>query len=86
MAHNPPGRREGIALPILLPIIVALVFVAAYEGTHDWGDLFSLFAFGVLGWIMKRLGWPRPPLVLGLVIGGIFERYLYISTELYGWG
>ncbi|HTS40124.1 MAG TPA: tripartite tricarboxylate transporter permease [Xanthobacteraceae bacterium] len=71
---------------ILLPIIIALVFVAAYEGSHDWGDLFSLFLFGVLGWIMKRLGWPRPPLVLGLVIGGIFERYLFISTELYGWG
>jgi hypothetical protein len=70
---------------ILLPIIVALVFVAAFEGSHDWGDLFSLFGFGVLGWIMKRLGWPRPPLVLGLVIGGIFERYLFISTELYGW-
>jgi len=70
---------------ILLPIIVALVFVAAFEGSHDWGDLFSLLGFGVLGWIMKRLGWPRPPLVLGLVIGGIFERYLYISTELFGW-
>ena len=28
---------------ILLPIIVALVFVAAFEGSHDWGDLFSLF-------------------------------------------
>jgi TctA family transporter len=71
---------------ILLPIIVALVFVASFEGSHDWGDLWSLLAFGVLGWIMKRLGWPRPPLVLGLVIGGIFERYLFISTELYGWG
>jgi TctA family transporter len=71
---------------ILLPIIVALVFVAAYEGSHDWGDLFSLMFFGVVGWIMKRLGWPRPPLVLGIVIGAIFERYLYISTELYGWG
>jgi putative tricarboxylic transport membrane protein len=70
---------------ILLPIIVALVFVAAFEGSHDWGDLLLLFAFGVLGWIMKRLGWPRPPLVLGLVIGGIFERYLFISTELFGW-
>ena len=42
--------------------------------------------FGVVGWIMKRLAWPRPPLVVGLVIGGIFERYLYISTSLYGIG
>jgi hypothetical protein len=42
--------------------------------------------FGLVGWIMKRLAWPRPPLVVGLVIGGIFERYLYISTSLYGIG
>jgi TctA family transporter len=71
---------------ILLPIIIALVFVAAFEGEHDWGDLYSLVFFGVIGWIMKRLGWPRPPMVLGIVVGSIFERYLFISTQLYGWG
>src|SRR5215475_9154424 len=71
---------------ILLPIIIALVFVAAFEGEHDWGDLYALLFFGVVGWIMKRLGWPRPPMVLGLVVGAIFERYLFISTQLYGWG
>ncbi|MGA8076413.1 MAG: tripartite tricarboxylate transporter permease [Xanthobacteraceae bacterium] len=71
---------------ILLPIIVALVFVAAFEGEHDWGDLYLLVGFGIVGWIMKRLGWPRPPMVLGIVVGAIFERYLFISTQLYGWG
>jgi len=71
---------------ILLPIIIALVFVAAFEGEHDWGDLYLLVGFGVVGWIMKRLGWPRPPMVLGIVVGAIFERYLFISTQLYGWG
>src|SRR6202035_3218942 len=71
---------------ILLPIIIALVFVAAFEGEHDWGDLYALVFFGVIGWIMKRLGWPRPPMVLGIVIGGIFERYLHLSMQLYGIG
>ena len=71
---------------ILLPVIIALVFVAAFEGEHDWGDLYLLLGFGIVGWIMKRLGWPRPPMVLGIVVGGIFERYLFISTQLYGWG
>jgi len=71
---------------VLLPIIIALVFVAAFDGEHDWGDLYSLLFFGVIGWIMKRLGWPRPPMVLGIVVGAIFERYLFISTQLYGWG
>jgi hypothetical protein len=61
-----------------------VVFIAAFEGTRSWGDLYSMFVFGVLGWIMKQLGWPRPPMVLGLVIGGIFERYLFISTEIFG--
>jgi putative tricarboxylic transport membrane protein len=71
---------------VLLPVIIALVFVAAFDGEHDWGDLYSLLFFGVIGWAMKRLGWPRPPMVLGIVVGGIFERYLFISTQLYGWG
>src|SRR5437660_8301624 len=80
------ARVSTVRPEILLPIVLALVFVAAYEGSHDWGDLFVLIGFGVVGWIMKRLGWPRPPMVLGIVIGGIFERYLYISTSLYGAG
>jgi putative tricarboxylic transport membrane protein len=78
------ARISTVRPEILLPIVLSLVFVAAFEGTHDWGDLFTLMTFGVVGWLMKRLGWPRPPMVLGLVIGGIFERYLYISTSLYG--
>jgi putative tricarboxylic transport membrane protein len=78
------ARISTVRPEILLPIVLSLVFVAAFEGTHDWGDLFTLMVFGVVGWLMKRLGWPRPPMVLGLVIGGIFERYLYISTSLYG--
>src|SRR5499425_346305 len=80
------ARVSTVRPEILLPIVLSLVFVAAYEGSHDWGDLYSLMVFGVIGWIMKRLAWPRPPLVVGLVIGGIFERYLYISTSLYGIG
>jgi putative tricarboxylic transport membrane protein len=78
------ARISTVRPEILLPIVLSLVFVAAFEGTHDWGDLFTLMIFGVVGWLMKRLGWPRPPMVLGIVIGGIFERYLYISTSLYG--
>ena len=78
------ARVSTIRPEILLPIVLSLVFVAAYEGSHDWGDLYSVMIFGVVGWIMKRLGWPRPPMVVGLVIGAIFERYLYISTSLYG--
>jgi TctA family transporter len=79
------AKIAEIRAEILLPVVLPLVFVAAYQGSHDWGDLFALLAFGLLGWFMKFLHWPRPPLILGLVIGEIFERYLFIANQLYGW-
>lgn len=78
------AKISEIRAEILLPIVLPIVAIAAYQGAHDWGDLYALFLFGVAGWIMKHLHWPRPPLVLGLVIGEIFERYLFIANQLYG--
>lgn len=72
--------RHGIMLPVIGPIVC----IAAFQATRSWGDLFMLVGAGVFGWIMKQLGWPRPPLVLGLVVGKIFERYLFISLQIYG--
>jgi TctA family transporter len=78
------ARLATLRYQVMLPVILPIIFVAAFEGSRDYGDFFSLLFFGACGWVMKRLGWPRPPLVLGLVIGKIFERYLFISTEIYG--
>ena len=33
---------------------------------------------------MVRFGWPRPPLVLGFVLGRLAETYLFISVARYG--
>jgi hypothetical protein len=33
---------------------------------------------------MKQMKWPRPPMILGFVLGDIIERYLFISVERYG--
>src|SRR5207248_7826478 len=32
----------------------------------------------------KQCKWPRPPLILGVVLGDTIERYLFISLERYG--
>src|SRR5437868_6352012 len=69
---------------ILLPMVMPIVFVATFQATRSWGDLYFLLFFGIVGWIMKRFGWPRPPMVLGFVLGPIFERYLFLSNEIYG--
>jgi TctA family transporter len=69
---------------LILPVIIPVVFVGAFEGSHSWGDLFVLLIAGIIGWTMKRLKWARPPLILGAVLGVLIERYMSISTMRYG--
>jgi hypothetical protein len=64
--------------------VLSIVYIGAFEASRSWGDLFALLLFGVLGWVMKQFKWPRPPLVLGLVLGDSIERYMFISIERYG--
>ena len=64
----------------------ASIYIGAFEATRNWGDLFSLMFFGVLGWAMKHFRWPRPPFVLGFILGEPIERYMFISIERYGVG
>ncbi len=70
---------------ILIPSILILVLMGAWMATQDVGDWVVLLAFGLLGYLMKRWAWPRPPIALGLVLGPFAERYLDLSVGLYGW-
>ncbi|PRF55060.1 hypothetical protein C6Q11_06095, partial [Burkholderia multivorans] len=78
------ARLATVRVGVLLPLIVAIIFIGAFNASMSWGDLCSLVLSGAFGWIMKRLGWPRPPLILGMVLGSMCERYYFISTEVYG--
>ena len=33
---------------------------------------------------MEKLDWPRPPVLLGLVLGPLSENRLFLSTDNYG--
>src|SRR5262249_60748340 len=60
--------------------------VGAFAERNVFEDLGVVLAFGALGWIMSRLDWPRPPLLLGLVLGPLAENRLFLSTDNYGLG
>src|SRR5690606_26345234 len=65
------ARIATLRYSLLLPAILVIVYVGAFQGSSSWGDLFVLLVFGLIGWAMKRLRWPRPPLILGLVLGDL---------------
>jgi TctA family transporter len=69
---------------LIIPFVLLLVFVGSYTANGQIIDLIVTFCFGVLGYLMVIWGWPRPPLVLGLVLGKLVETYLFISVSRYG--
>ncbi len=78
------AKLSVLRFSLILPAVLGIVYIGAFEATRQWGDLYSLLIFGLLGWIMKQFKWPRPPLILGVVLGDTIERYLFISVERYG--
>jgi TctA family transporter len=69
---------------LFMPGVLSLIYIGAFEASRNWGDVFSLMFFGMLGWAMKHFKWPRPPLVLGFILGATIERYMFISIQRYG--
>jgi TctA family transporter len=60
------------------------ILMGAFSVNRDPIDLLVVVAFGVLGYFMRRFAYPRPAMILGLVLGDLMEKYLYRSVASYG--
>lgn len=69
---------------LMIPVILLFVYLGTFAEKNAFADLLLMLFFGVLGWVMQRLGWPRPPFILGLVLGGLAESRLFLSVNNYG--
>jgi TctA family transporter len=73
-----------IPAKILTPFLLVIMTVAAFQSTRNWGDLIAFLVIGIIGWFMKQVGFPRPPMLIGFVLAISAERYLHRSMSLYG--
>ncbi len=58
---------------ILMPLIALLSVIGVYTTSGSSFDIVLMIVFGVIGWIMRRTGFPLAPLILGVVLGGLIE-------------
>jgi TctA family transporter len=69
---------------LLIPPVLFLIYLGAFAEKNAFQDLYLVLFFGILGWVMEKLHWPRPALILGLVLGPLAENRLFLSTDNYG--
>jgi TctA family transporter len=81
---NQLAKLAQVRYSVMVPIIFIFVLMGAFSVTRDAADLLMVVLFAILGYFMRRFGYPRPAMILGLVLGGLMERYLYRSMASYG--
>jgi TctA family transporter len=81
---KPLARLTTVRIHYWVPFVLMVVILGAFQSTRHWGDLYVLLGLSLLGWIMKRARWPRPPVLIGFILGKIAEKYLWISVLTYG--
>jgi TctA family transporter len=86
MLYAAPLITRIAAVPpnVLAPIVIGIVTLAAYQSTYSIEDLMLVLGLAVLGIFMKKYGWPRPPILIAVVLADIVEKYLWISANTYG--
>lgn len=83
---RPIASLTTIRYAIIAPLMIGIVFFAAYQANLDWGDLILLLLLSTLGVFMKRFGWSRPALLIGFVLSDKVEDAIYQTVQAYGFG
>jgi putative tricarboxylic transport membrane protein len=66
-------RIVSVSDKILYPFILVVALIGTYSVSNSLYDMGSCIGFGILGWILKRYGYPPAPVVLGIVLGKLIE-------------
>jgi TctA family transporter len=69
---------------LLIPFVLSLAFLGAYLSASAWQNIVVLVAIGVFGYFLRKYHWPRPPFVIGLVLGPIAEDSLNKALAIWG--
>ncbi len=83
---NPLSRAIGVRASILVPVLLVIVFTGAFAVQRSLFDIGVALVFGIVGYLMKELGYSRAALLIGFVLGFTVEKNLYLAIQLSGPG
>jgi putative tricarboxylic transport membrane protein len=64
---------------ILSAFIISFCLIGAFALRNDLTDVWFMVIFGIVGYFMRRYDLPTPPMILGLILGPMAEKYFITS-------
>ena len=66
------------------PLILVVCLIGAFSVENAMLDVWIMLGFGLIGVAMRGLGYPLAPMVLGMILGPLFERSFRQSITMLG--
>jgi putative tricarboxylic transport membrane protein len=63
-----------IPFALIASLIIVVCAIGAFSVKNAYGDIVTMFVFGVVGYVMKKLQYPLAPMVLAVVLGDRTEQ------------
>jgi putative tricarboxylic transport membrane protein len=69
---------------ILAPIVVLICAIGVYSIKNDPAEILIMLCFGLLGYVLRKLGFDAGPLLLAFILGPMVEKSMRQSLILSG--
>jgi len=69
---------------VMFPLLVVLGLTGSFLYEGQIADVLMAVVFTFLGVAMRKFGYSRPSFLLGFILGGLFEKYLFIALAADG--
>jgi putative tricarboxylic transport membrane protein len=66
----------------LIPTILLFCLIGSFAINNSMFDIGVLIASGLVGFVLRKFGYPVAPVILGMILGPMFERNLRRSLML----
>ena len=79
------GKVVLVPTAILMSIVLTLCAIGSFAANNSTFDIGVMAAFGLLGYLMLKAGFPQPPMLLAMILGPLaesnFRRALSLSRD-----
>jgi putative tricarboxylic transport membrane protein len=75
-------RLLKVPSKILMPVIITIAATGIFATDNNISDMWVMFIFGVIGYVMRKLDYSAAPMVLAMVLGPMVEKSLRQSLTI----
>lgn len=71
---KPCVKLFSLPLALLMPLILLICVLGSYAVSLSYFDVYVMLGAGLLGFVLRRFGFPLAPMVLGVILGPLADE------------